>query len=77
MRPYRQALIEHVAKRTGITEAELSKRVLNFRRYSEVFDVNWAAMMMAKVNAKEAEGNIEHFRKIALERIKIYESSFE
>ncbi len=77
MKPHRQAVISHVAKRIGVTEDEFAQRVLNFRRYSEVFDVNWAAMMMAKAAASEAEGSVEHFRQIALERIKIYENSFE
>jgi hypothetical protein len=77
MKPHRQAVIKHVAARIGVSAAEFSERVHNYRRYSEVFDVNWAAMMMAKVNAGEAEGEIDEFRKIALERIKIYEDSFE
>ena len=77
MKPYRQILIEHVARRLGVSVTEFAQRVEDFRRYSEIFDVNWAAMMMAKVSSGETVGDIDHFRAIALERIKIYEESFE
>jgi aminoglycoside phosphotransferase (APT) family kinase protein len=77
MKPYRQALTEHVAGKLKIPVPELRRRVEDFRHYSEVFDVNWAAMMMAKVSLGEAEGSVDHFRAIALKRIKIYEESFE
>lgn len=76
MKPYRQKLITHTANRLGVPEEEFGRTVTEFRRYTEVFDVNWAAMMMAKVHKGEAEGDIEHFRSIARERIAIYEQSF-
>lgn len=77
MKPYRETLIGHVAKKLNVTVEELTHKVHEFRRFNEVFDVNWAAMMMAKVNAGEIPGDISEFRKIAQERIKIYEASFE
>ncbi|MDB5170956.1 MAG: hypothetical protein JWO35_650 [Candidatus Saccharibacteria bacterium] len=77
MKPYRQTLIAHVAHRLNIPEEELTSRVHEFRRFTEVFDVNWAAMMMAKVSTGEITGDVSHFRAIALERMRIYEQSFE
>jgi aminoglycoside phosphotransferase (APT) family kinase protein len=77
MKPYRQTLIHHVADRLGVSVEEFSDKVYQFRRYNGVFDVNWAAMMMAKINAGEATGDIEQFHRIALERINAYEKSFE
>ncbi|MEJ0072536.1 MAG: aminoglycoside phosphotransferase family protein [Candidatus Saccharibacteria bacterium] len=76
MRPYRQALILHVAERLGLSATELTERVHEFRRYTEVFDINWAAMMMAKVSSGKIVGDIDNFRNIAMERIAIYEKSF-
>jgi aminoglycoside phosphotransferase (APT) family kinase protein len=76
MGPFRGTLVKHVAKRFNITEEEFATRVTEFRQRTEVFDVNWAAMMMAKVNSGEAEGNINNFRNIANERIKLYEHDF-
>ena len=75
MKPYRREIIAHVAKREGIEVSELTHRVRSYRRYTEVFDVNWAAMMMAKVADNQIDGDIEEFSKIALERIKVYEES--
>lgn len=77
MTPFRDVLIKHVARRYGTSEGEFAERVTEFRKRNEVYDVNWAAMMMAKVNTGEAEGDINEFRKIALERIKHYEQDFE
>ena len=77
MAPFRDVLIKHVARRCGIPEDEFVERVIEFRKRNEVYDVNWAAMMMAKINSGEAKGDINEFRKIALERIKRYEQDFE
>lgn len=77
MRPYREVLIDHVATRLNIPVDKFAKEVYEFRRYSGIGDVNWAAMMMAKVNAGEIKGDIDHFRKIANTRIELYEKSFE
>ena len=76
MGPYRETLIKHVAERLNIPIDEFRDRVNNFRMCSEVFDVNWAAMMMAKINAKETDGDINNFRNIAHERIRLYEEDF-
>lgn len=76
MGPFRETLIKHVSSRLNIDEEEFSKRVSEFRQYTEVFDVNWAALMMAKVNSGEAEGDINYFRKLANERIMLYEHDF-
>jgi hypothetical protein len=76
MKPYRDALIVHVSARFGIDEAAFAAKVRAYRKYTEVFDVNRAAMMMAKVNAGEVQGDVQHFRTTALERIRIYEESF-
>ena len=77
MKPYREVLIRHVSERLSIPVEVLNKKVTELRHFSEVFDVNWAGMMMAKVNSGETTGNINEFRKIAKERIKKYEESFE
>jgi hypothetical protein len=76
MVPFQEVLIKHVAQRCNIAEKELADRVTEFRKRNEVYDVNWAAMMMAKVNAGEAEGDTGNFRKIANERIRLYEQDF-
>jgi aminoglycoside phosphotransferase (APT) family kinase protein len=76
MKPYRQALIEHAAHRLDIPVSEFADKVHEYSRFSGIGDVNWAAMMMAKVNSGEVEGDIDHFRKIAVERIALYEKSF-
>ncbi len=77
MKPYREVLIKHVANMLNIPVGEFRDRVTNFRLASEVFDVNWAAMMMAKVNSGETKGDVDELRKIAHERIKLYEQDFE
>jgi aminoglycoside phosphotransferase (APT) family kinase protein len=76
MKPYRADIITHAANRLQMPVAELTQQVQDYRRFNEVFDVNWAAMMMAKVAAGDAEGDIEEFRKIANYRMKLYEESF-
>lgn len=76
MKPYRQEIIAHVAEKIGASVDDLTKHVQNYRQFSEIFDVNWAAMMMAKVASGKVEGNLDTFRKIANERIEIYEKSF-
>jgi hypothetical protein len=76
MRPHRQALIKHVAKRFDIPVETFAAQVEAYRRYNEVFDVNWAAMMMAKAAAGTIEDDVDYFRHIARERIRIYEDSF-
>jgi len=76
MSPYREVLVKHVAARLNVSEEVLASRVIKFRKFTEVFDVNWAAMMMAKIQAGEAEGDLEKFRAIANERIKLYEQDF-
>lgn len=76
MGPYREVLTNHVANRLNISEGEFASRVRDFRRCNEVFDVNWAAMMMAKVNSGEAKGDISEFRSIVHERVKLYERDF-
>jgi hypothetical protein len=77
MKPYKKEIIEHVAKRNGVSYFDLTQRVFEYSRYYQVFDVNWAAMMMAKVHAGEIQGDIDTFRKIAKERIALYEDTFE
>lgn len=77
MGPFRDTLVKHVAKRCNIAEEEFAKTVTEFRQCTEVFDVNWAAMMMAKVNSGEAKGDINDFRKIAHERMELYETDFD
>lgn len=76
MKPYREALIQHVASKLGISAKELGEKVHRYRYFTEVFDVNWAAMMMAKVSTGEIEGDLDEFRRIATERIQIYDASF-
>ncbi|MBI5004163.1 phosphotransferase [Candidatus Kaiserbacteria bacterium] len=76
MKPYREVLTSHVAQKIGVSVEEFTHRVHEYRRYTEVFDVNWAAMMMARINAGEVSGDIHEFRAIAQERMKIYDSSF-
>lgn len=76
MKPYRSEIIAHVASRNGVSVPELTQQVEDTRRFSEVFDVNWAAMMMAKVHCGEVGGDIDHFRSIALERIHKYDQAF-
>jgi thiamine kinase-like enzyme len=77
MKPYRQILIEHVADKLHVSVEEFAAKVHDYRCYLGICDVNWAAMMMAKVNSGETKGDIAHFRGIALERIELYEKSFE
>lgn len=76
MKPFRKDLIEHVSKKLGISEQEFTLRVHEHRKFAEVFDVNWAAMMMGKVARGETQGDVEHFRKIAYERMQMYNESF-
>lgn len=76
MKPYRQMLIEHVANQLNIPTQEFANKVDEYRRFSGVGDVNWAAMMMAKVYSGEIEGDVAYFKNIALERITLYEQSF-
>jgi aminoglycoside phosphotransferase (APT) family kinase protein len=76
MKPYREALTSHVAQRLGVSAEEFARKVYEYRRYTEVFDVNWAAMMMSRVNAGEVTGDINEFRAIAHERINTYDASF-
>jgi aminoglycoside phosphotransferase (APT) family kinase protein len=77
MKPYRHLLIEHVAQRLHLPVDEFAGKVYEYRRYSGIGDINWAAMMMAKVNSGEIDGTINYFRNIALKRIELYEQSFE
>lgn len=77
MKPFQKEIITHVAKRVGIPPAELAQKVFEYSRYYQVFDINWAAMMMAKVTVGEVQGNIDEFRQIANDRIFDYEKSFE
>jgi len=77
MRPFKKEIIEHVAQRVGVSYNDLARRIFEYSRYYQVFDVNWAAMMMVKVASGEVQGNIETFRKIAIDRIAKYEESFE
>ena len=76
MEPHRNKLIKHVASRLNISDEEFANRVNEYRIFTEVFDVNWAAMMMAKVNVGDADGDIDSFRKIANERIRLYDHDF-
>ena len=77
MKPYSQKLIEHVASKLDMAQDEFANRVHECRRFSSIGDVNWAAMMMAKVNSGEIEGNLENFRNLARQRIARYEQAFE
>lgn len=77
MKPHREDLIKHVSNRLHMQEDEFAAKVYEYRRFSGIGDINWAAMMMAKVNSGETEGDITHFRTIANERIALYEKSFE
>jgi hypothetical protein len=77
MKPFKEEIIEHVAKRLGTSPNDLAKKVYEHQYYYQIFDVNWAAMMMAKVNAGETKGEIDEFKKIAEERIIAYEKAFE
>lgn len=76
MKPYRDILISHMSNRLNISKSELSDRVFELRRFYEILDVNWAAMMMARVNLDDIDGNIDNFRNIAKQRIKLYEQTF-
>ncbi len=76
MKPHRQAIIEHVAPGLSLTPQQLVDQVDDFRRTNEVFDVNWAAMMMARVATSDTHDDIEKFRHLAYERIALYEESF-
>ena len=76
MKPYRKEVIDHVASRIGISGAELTTKVDTYRKFAEVFDVNWAAMMMAKVVNGTAQGDASHFRDIARERMQRYDALF-
>jgi aminoglycoside phosphotransferase (APT) family kinase protein len=77
MEPFRKEITEHVAEQINVSFHELSEKVHEHRRFYEVFDINWAAMMMARVNAGEVEGNIKEFKKIAEKRIADYINEFE
>jgi aminoglycoside phosphotransferase (APT) family kinase protein len=77
MKPYRKELIEHAANRLNIPVDKFTSDVIEYSRYTGVFDVNWAAMMMAKVSSGETEGNISEFHETALKRMKEYETSFK
>lgn len=74
--PFKNEIIKHVAIHLHIPEKVFSDRVHEARRYNDAAGINWAAMMMAKVNSGEIKGDIEYFKKIALNRIKIYEKEF-
>lgn len=76
MKPFRKEIVDHVASRLGLSKDELSAHVDTYRKFAEVFDVNWAAMMMAKVSNGTAQGDASHFRGIALERMQKYDASF-
>lgn len=76
MKPFYDVIVSHVAKRLGMDTAGFASQVYEYRQYSEVLDVNWAAMMMARVNAGEIQGDIDHFRTICRERMRLYDEAF-
>lgn len=77
MKPYRSQLIQHVAERLNMDEAQLADRVLTFDRFGEVFDVLWAAWMMAKVSAGMEKGDAEEYHVLTHERMRDYDNKFK
>lgn len=76
MKPFYSEIVAHVAHRLGIPEKEFADNVYEYRMYAEIFDVNWAALMMTKVATGDVSDDIEKFRNIAVERIEEYEKTF-
>jgi len=77
MEPFKKEITEHVARQMNVPFHVLNERVYDHRYYYEVFDISWAAMMMARVSAGEIKGDINVFKKIAEERIANYINEFE
>ncbi|HUC96651.1 MAG TPA: hypothetical protein VMR16_03245 [Candidatus Saccharimonadales bacterium] len=76
MTPYKTEITSRVARYLGVSFESFDKRVYEAKRYNDVVGVNWAAMMMARINAGEIKGETNHFKKIAMDRIKAYEGEF-
>jgi len=76
MTPYETEITSYIAKYLKVPFESFNKRVYEAKRYSDVVGVNWAAMMMAKISSNEIKGEINYFKKIALDRIKAYEKEF-